>query len=249
MTMLLIDGDILLYQAASVAQQEVEFEEDVFTLFCNLSDAKDAAVTKLLNIIEEAKQQEDISSFHLCLSDRKNFRKDVYPLYKATRSARKPLGYNALREWATGQYSCVSKPGIEADDCIGILATKPGNNTLIWSIDKDLKQIPGKHLVDGMVVTVDLAEADRQFYTQTLTGDVVDNYPGCKGIGPVKAARLIEAGEKSQAGVWEFIRQAYVDAGFDEAFALTQARIARICRWEDWDQKEQKVKLWTPSSI
>lgn len=255
MTMLLIDGDILLYQACASAEKEVEWEEDIFSLWTNLSDAKDNFVTALASIMIAAKEQVDITSHHICLTDSAtNWRKDVYPDYKASRkSTRKPLGYRALRDWVSESYPVVFKPRLEADDCIGILATKPGNDALIWTIDKDLKQIPGKHLVDGEVVTRDVSECDKFFLTQTLTGDATDGYPGCKGIGAVKAEKLIvDRWHKTRLEpslmkwMWQMIVDTYAKAGFTEEYALTQARVARICRWEDWNQDKQEVILWSP---
>jgi DNA polymerase-1 len=237
----LIDGDILLYKACASAEREVEWEEDIFSLWTNLSDAKDNFVTALAGLMIRAKEQVEFDTHLICLSDytARNWRKDVYGDYKATRTGRKPLGYKALYEWCASSYPIAVKPRLEADDCIGILATKPGNEALIWSIDKDLKQIPGKHLTDDGVVFRGIDACDEFHLIQTLTGDATDNYPGCKGVGPVKAEKIVGGG-------WPAVVEAYAKAGFTEEFALAQARIAKICRWEDWDQAKQEVKLWTP---
>jgi hypothetical protein len=40
--------------------------------------------------------------------------------------------------------------------------------------------------------------------------------------------------------------KAYDKAGLSEEEALTQARVARICRAEDYDRKSKKVNLWEP---
>ena len=252
--MFLIDGDILLYQACASAEREVEWEKDIFSLWTNLSDAKDNFVTALAALMIRAKEQTEFDTYHLCLTDSaENWRKDVYPFYKANRTGRKPLGYTALREWVEQGYSVITKPRLEADDCIGILATKPGNDVLIWSIDKDFKQIPGRHLGPDGLVTVSTYDADRYHFIQSLTGDATDGYPGCKGIGPVKAEKLwTEWYHKTRLSgtikewMWKAIVQTYAKAGFSEEYALTQARVARICRWEDWDNKKQEVKLWSP---
>jgi DNA polymerase-1 len=39
----------------------------------------------------------------------------------------------------------------------------------------------------------------------------------------------------------------YAKAGLTEADALRQARLARILRWTDWDNKKKEPILWTPS--
>jgi DNA polymerase-1 len=146
---------------------------------------------------------------------------------------------------------------------MGVLATKPGNDTVIYSLDKDLMQIPGKHLVDGKIVVVTEEEGDYLHMMQTLTGDPTDGYKGCPGMGKVSAARLLDSvGTKGceespdcwcmgncknkDRTQWEAIVKAFERAGQTEADALKQARLARILRWSDWDQQKQQVVLWTP---
>jgi DNA polymerase-1 len=145
--MLLIDGDILVYQAISAAEQVVETEPDLFVMFTQLSDAKDNFVSALTSILIRSEQDE----FHICLSDRKsNWRKEVYPEYKSNRKkTRLPMGFLEFRKWVEESYPCISKPTLEADDVLGILATKPSNvgKAMIWTIDKDLKTVPGLHLL------------------------------------------------------------------------------------------------------
>jgi DNA polymerase-1 len=246
--LLLIDGDILIYKAISSVEQEIEFEPDVWVMMTDLNDAKDAFVTQLTNLIMKV----DGCEPKICVSDPDaNFRKEIYPQYKANRKAqRKPMGFKAFRQWVLSSYPCLSKPSLEADDVLGILATKPGNNAVIYSIDKDLKQIPGKHLVDGEVITVTEAEGDYLHLMQTLTGDPVDGYPGCPGIGKAKAEKLLnllaDCEDDFISCAWQLVVEAYEKAGLTEEDALVQARVARILRWDDWDQASQQVKLWSP---
>jgi len=239
---LLIDGDILLYQATTSAEKEVEWDEDLWVMW---SDHRDARV-----IFKD--QLEAITSKvpgcvpQICLTHQHNFRKDVYPLYKANRKkTRKPMGYREFTQWVTENYTTIIKPNIEADDVMGILATKPGNNAIIVSADKDLMQIPGKHLVDGKVITVRKEDGDHFHFIQTLMGDAVDGYPGCPGVGKVKAEKLLT---DVLEGQWIIIKETYEKNGLTEADALVQARCARILQWNDWDMEGQKVKLWQPST-
>lgn len=244
MKRLLIDADILLYQAASACQNETEWEPDVWSLTCDINEAKEMFDTNVFRLLNTA-ELFGYGDYALCFSDRANFRKEIYPDYKGNRSSRKPVGFVALREKLIGAYegNVVTRPGIEADDCIGILATKPGNDCLIWSLDKDLMQIPGRHLVDEAVVLVTQEDGDALFYRQTLTGDSVDNYPGCPGIGPVKADKLLGGG-----GGWKAIVTAYEKAGLTEEDALVQARLARILQHSDWDTEQGEPILWTPTA-
>lgn len=251
---LLIDADILLYRAASSVEREIEFEEDIWVLYTDENEAIEAFNNSVADLLEQA----DTYGYLLCFSDAKNFRKDILPTYKGQRTGRKPMGFKAIRERLMDEYAhkLVTKPLLEADDCIGILATKYPDEYAIWSADKDLKQIPGKHLVDGEWITVSEQEADLFFYTQVLTGDTADNYKGCPGIGAVKAEAILlgkkhpmQADEDIHAQWWLRVRDAYQKAGLTEEDALVQARVARILRHSDWDNKKQEVKLWLPTTV
>lgn len=243
MDMLLIDADILLYQSVSAAEKEVEWEPDVWSLTTDLGEAMESFDSKVAALMEQVAPH-GIKEYTLCLSDRVNFRKEIYPLYKANRTSRKPVGFVPFRTKLIDTHGdkIVIKKGIEADDCLGIMATKPPvGRTVIWSLDKDLMQIPGAHLVDGEIVTVDKADGDRLHLRQTLTGDSVDNYPGCPGIGPVKADKMLD-----KDCSWQTVVAAYEAAGLTDWDALVQARLAKILQWEDWNTKKQEVTWWVP---
>lgn len=248
MTLLLIDADILIYQAIASAEQEFEFVDGNYAYHTNIADAKNNFMGSLQAIFMRA----GTDSYKLCVSDSLNWRKGVYPEYKSNRKhTRKPLAFNVFRQWVLDSYDAISKPTLEADDVLGILATKPGNDVIIWSIDKDLKQIPCKHITKDGIVAVTKEEGDYFHLRQTLTGDATDGYPGCPGVGPVKAEKLLDPGplgftSPASVGLWPIVAAAYVKAGLTEADALVQARIARICQWENWDQNKQEVIMWSP---
>ena len=241
--MLLIDTDILMYRAASSAETEIDWGDDVWSLWTDLKDAK-ASFTHQLNYIKDKLGH---SEFICCLSDHgNNFRKQLDPTYKSNRKGtRKPVGYVALCAWVEETYPTIRKPTLEADDVLGILATKPGNKgkCIIVSDDKDLKTIPGslyrptsdeRHLISQ-------EDADKFFLTQVLTGDVADGYKGVPGIGPKKAETIL--GPRPS---WQKVEQAYIKAGLTRDDAITQARLARILRWSDWDEKKETLIPWTP---
>lgn len=234
---LLIDGDLVVYQSIIATEKSYEFEDDIFILRTDLTDAREAFQTKIDSLLRNAK----VKDYTLCISGESNFRKDLYPAYKQQRkSTRKPLGFEKFKQWVIDTFEPAMKPNIEADDVVGILATKPGNEDyIIWSLDKDLKQIPGRHLVLDKVVFITPEEATRTHLMQTLTGDVIDNYPGCPGIGGAKAKTIVK---KGYAGV----EQAFIEAGLSAADALLQARLAKILHYNDWDTDTQTPKLWSP---
>jgi DNA polymerase-1 len=254
---LLIDGDILVYQVASAAEKVIHWGDDLWTLHSDMNEALPTFVERIDQVKEELKAD------HICFAlttTGVNFRKLVYSNYKANRKAvRKPLVWKPLREYLHANYETFERDGLEGDDCLGILSTSKFSFTkeygddvekIIVSIDKDFKTIPGKyyHMQKREMVEVSEREADYWFYFQTLTGDTTDGYPGCPGIGPKNAERILkpifEAGEAERSSAWKAVVESYKAKGLGEGVALQMARCARILRHSDYDFKNKKPILW-----
>ena len=142
------------------------------------------------------------------------FRHEMFPEYKAHRDEmpedlRKSIPY-IRRIIEAFNIPIIEKPGFEADDVIGTLAKeaeKQGFITYMMTPDKDYAQLvsdhifmfkPGKGGDDAEVWG--LKEVQENFGIQTadqvidilgLMGDTADNIPGCPGIGPKTAEKLI----------------------------------------------------------
>ena len=134
---------------------------------------------------------------------------------------------------------------MEADGCIGILATIKGSNSIIVSGDKDFKTIPGRFydFLRNEFYDITQEEADYWHLFQTLIGDTTDNYKGCPGCGAVSAKKLLD----SEGATWETIVEAFEKKGLTESDALVQARVARILRASDYDFETKKPILWSPN--
>lgn len=235
---LLLDGDIVAYQMSASVEQEIEWDTDRWTLNADIADAMD----KVNFFIEGLTKKFNPDAIIFTFSDKENFRKDVLPTYKGNRKTRKPVCYKGLVNKLESLYVSYRFPRIEADDTMGILATRyPGEYTIV-TIDKDLKQIPGQVYEWNKDILHDISqeEADKFFYIQCLTGDTTDNYPGLKGVGPVGAAKLLD----SKGYSWDTIVSEYTKAGQTEEDALVQARCAKILRNEDWDETTQRPILY-----
>lgn len=263
----LIDGDIFIYQAAAASERPIQWDEDLWTLHSSLSDAVQYFEDKLASALE------NIAQFHkaevkplIALSDPtgRYFRKDIWPAYKANRKTkRSPLVRRALFDYVTEKYETYTRPGLEGDDVLGILQTSPyivkGEKVTVSS-DKDFKTIPGKHynMDKEEFMTVRPAGAAYFHMVQTLMGDSSDGYPGCPGVGPKKAESLLEAAvtgllidecaspEAVYWEAWPVVAKAYERAGLSQDYALTMARLARICQRDDYDFKKKEVIPWTP---
>ena len=125
---------------------------------------------------------------------------------------------------------------------------------VICTIDKDLGTVPGLHFnfnsPNTGVYEISQTVADYNFLTQTLTGDSTDSYPGCRGIGPVKAERILQDMDRAPWPLlygWHRVVEAYMKAGPNENVALTQARCARILRGNEYDFENHQEIPWEPT--
>lgn len=246
MIVALIDGDIFAYKASFGHESEIDLGDDVISLTADLAQIE----TTACDLIETVKDQLKADRLIVTLSHDVNFRKAIHADYKANRSPRrKPIGLKHAKKHIASKFETKIKDTLEADDVLGIMGTMPAKanvKNVIVTIDKDLLQIPGRHFNPdtGVRRVIKAEQGDWQFYMQCLTGDAVDNYPGCKGVGPKTAERLLMNSEGQTP--WQIIKAAYEKAGFDEQYALTQARLARILRNTDYDFQKKEPILWTP---
>lgn len=260
--LLLLDGDELLYKAAAGFEHEAAWDMDkgIWTTWTETDKAVEQVLAQIKNAIKRYEPKQTV----FCVSGDSDFRYAVDQTYKGERKkVRKPTGYwhvrnqvmVTLEQWSLeGHVRWAGYDNIEADDCMGILATKPGNeSSLIVSQDKDMRQIPGMLVpyIGGEPHMVTEYEGARWFLTQTLIGDITDGYKGCPGIGPAKADAIFDKIKTRNANAflaegWKHVVAAYAKAGLTEADALAQARLARILQWSDWDYQKKEPKLWLP---
>lgn len=272
-TRLLIDADLMAYRAASGTQVDIDWGDTGTSRTTDI----DAAKRQLRYQIDRWVDELDASAFTICLSDDfRSFRKErIDPSYKAARNdVERPEVLYQLKDWLFERFPSERRNTMEADDVMGIRATEPGTGEtrIMVSQDKDMKTIPGLlyRPFDEKpdVVESSLEEADRFHLWQTLTGDAVDGYPGCPGIGSDRASRALrenlgwvsnqhELRSGPRRGTfetrwtrevmdrpWDVVVSHYHRAGLTEADALVQARLARILRWEDVETG--RIRLWNP---
>ena len=249
-TTLILDGDIIAYTSAASCEITADFECCGGLCCESYPDLlEDKIKSTILEWVSPIKKFDKIL---IALTDKEkpNWRKDIYPEYKANRKGvRKPELLQDAINYLKENHDCISTAGLEADDVMGIEATthEKGTVKVIVSTDKDFLQIPCRQLnpVTGKKIYPTTEKADWWHMIQTLAGDPVDNYKGVPRVG-IKTAEKILAGIE-QKHWWDTILTAYKKKELNKEYALIQAQIARICRKADYDKTTKEVKLWNPT--
>ena len=200
----LIDGMAMVYRAFFALQRAGMTSQDGMP-----TGAVYGFATALLKIFETYKPNYLAAVFD---SKEKTFRHDLYPLYKANRPAPPEeliMQLEAIFELLDAfNIPLIKAAGYEADDLIGTTTRifEPSCQVYIVTPDKDLAQLvhdgvkilkPGKNQNElELLGTKEITEqfgVPPELFTQflTLCGDVSDNIPGAKGIGPKTAAALL----------------------------------------------------------
>lgn len=267
---LLIDSDMLLYKSAIVTEVEVQLSDYCWTRHSRVNEALELYWDQVKWWVDQVGASYD-DCIH-CLSSGSFYRKNLYKDYKAARKDKpKPIGFIAMRESILTERNSFVYSQIEADDLISIFADmlrQESEDHVICSKDKDLDQIPGRHLWVEEDYYVSKEDAIKTFYRQCLSGDSTDGIPGCPGLGDIGARRKVEKFDISQpVDCWEAIVREYEEAHKAEQrkadkepgrkshpillyepedYALLQARLVRMLRHGDYDFERHTVKLWNP---
>ena len=184
---LLIDGDIIIYQPCCI------FNED--------DDMSRRQIIKHINQkIEKLMQAADCDKYIMFVTTKFNFRDDLVDDYKANRAdVERPVNLVWAKRYCIEKLNNHFHKKLEADDLLGIYMK---DDTVLWSLDKDLRQIAGQHLDDATGKVVEVTEqgilrvdvsynAQKKkkekvyfdgtigFYYQMLIGDSTDYIVGC----------------------------------------------------------------------
>lgn len=166
--------------------------------------------------------------------------------YKGNRKKdHRPTYEKDIKNYMLENYDCYIGHDEEADDLLGINATKYGpHEAIIISLDKDLDQIPGLkyNWLHDVHYDVTPERAMYNFHMQLLTGDSTDNIPGLPGIGPGKAAKALHGMDTAMEQIQEVERMYQVHSGKEdwEKYLLEQGQLLWIRRFEGqmWEPPE-----------
>lgn len=146
------------------------------------------------------------SSYKGYLTGGGNFRELVAVTlpYKGNREGMvKPIHFQAIRDYLINHWNAEVIEGMEADDALAIEQTNHFKacyshkdiQTVICSIDKDLRMVPGNHYNWNKERRDFVTEEEGMvsFFKQLLTGDSTDNIQGLRGVGPKTADKLLDS--------------------------------------------------------
>ena len=172
-----------------------------------------SAVMGFVNTLNEILTKEQPTHIGVAFDHGKTFRDEAFPAYKAQREET-PEDIKAsvpiIKEIIQAMHIPVLQvDGFEADDVIGTLATKAGKagiTTYMLTPDKDYGQLVSDNVFmfrprhGGGYETMGPKEVCEKYALSSTTqvidllalmGDSADNFPGCPGVGPKTAAKLI----------------------------------------------------------
>lgn len=167
-------------------------------------------IKSMLNLVKERLNADTLNIY---LTGNGNFRYKVAKTapYKGNRiKSQRPHWYEEAKEYMVKYWNAQVVDGMEADDALGINQT---DASILVSPDKDLDQIPGWHYnpVKENKYNVDEFTAYYNFCVQMLVGDASDNIKGLDGIGPVRAASILD-GITGKESLRLQVLDAYLDA-------------------------------------
>ena len=172
-----------------------------------------SAIMGFVNTLNEILTKEQPTHIGVAFDHGKTFRDEAFPSYKAQREetpedirASVPIIKQIIKAM---HIPVLQVDGFEADDVIGTLATKAGKagiTTYMLTPDKDYGQLVSDNVFmfrprhGGGYETMgpsevcekyDLSSTSQVIDLLALMGDSADNFPGCPGVGPKTAPKLI----------------------------------------------------------
>jgi len=228
-SLVLVDADSIYFRAACISNKKNDIRKSI-----------DHTMSEIEATCMMGKLQ-------VAIKGKGNFRKDLYPEYKANRKEiddklKKALDYGM--DHMLSNYDAVKADGMEADDLVAIWAYEARELEMpyfIVGIDKDLLQIPGNHYNFNKQehTFVDDDAADLNLNLQCLIGDNSDNIPGIKGIGKVKAAKILDGVPMDKR--WDRVKQEWKshNAGDPD---VSRRLLTMLKSWKEYDDIRQQIQ-------
>lgn len=221
-----------------------------FTAFDFKTGAQDLAVAKsqISKYIDTYYQASGCNNLTIFLGGKGNWRNDIYPLYKANRTASpKPPMRGNIMSWLREEYDTMSLDGYEADDLIAYYKRISPNN-VVCSNDKDIVYgLEGRHMKTkfGEFMWYDSTEYNAKLfnYAQLLMGDKADNIPSAivkpwvkalypnyaykvgKGYGEKTAYHVLTSADTRSHNRWSVCKQILLESNINPDIQVNLVRL------------------------
>ncbi len=258
---ILIDGERLASFFSAQAEGEMRGKG-----FKNAHALEEKTIMELTQQIHAWESLFKAQSVEIGLSDAAHFRRRLFTDYQfyskiTTKDSRL---FPALIEYLRRNFSCLKYPGLESIDILGVWATSPypmNEPRLMISTNPNLAMIPGDYFhprqEEPQPIPNSRYLADLEFFRQALCGRPADNFEGCPGIDSQKAQELLAPFREAvndyqqfysewKKSIWNMIVTTYLENGKTKEDALLCARLARVCRYTDYDWTKKTPVLWSP---
>jgi hypothetical protein len=255
-TMLIIDGDLILYQKGFKHEKTEEWwvvEADV--------DKWIAGFFKKFGTY----------NYIIYLTGEGNFRETsaVTHKYKGNRTKDKPRWHADIKQYLIHMHRTKLVEGMEADDAIAMHLTRNPNSIHI-GIDKDLFQVEGWHyryathnaaeiplryISNAGFLELQVGAKKKKlvgggypwFYAQMLMGDKTDNIVGPKGYGDVTAYNVLD-GAVTAREYYERVQQCYEEA-FEEHELRLRENANLLWMVRGYDDKGELIMWEIPECL
>ena len=137
-----------------------------------------------LKTLNKVEKYFDIVSCYIFIKGNSNFRKELYPEYKANRPSPNPL-IKELYKYAIEMHQAIPADNCEAEDMVYRVSKEINHEGLILFVDHDLLEIPSRFMnyKTGVFSKVSEKEATYSLYKKLCLSEPGDNVKTSPGIG------------------------------------------------------------------
>lgn len=235
-SVLIIDFDSYIYKAMTASKVLFPIEKNIYTEVFDLDkslDFLDGEIDRLCSTLLT-------NNFYLVVSDKDNFRKQLYPDYKSNRPAKPDIWYK-LKELTGKNFDLIALPNLEGDDTCRVMFEDPtfhqGQTKILVTVDKDFYSFPCNVFRDinnnNDYETISPEEAQLFLFKQILTGDTCDGYKGIPNFGEKKFDKVCE----EKILTYQSVKQLYLDNGLEETDFEKNRILATIIGYNKYNQQ------------
>lgn len=235
----LFDADTILYYALYRGKDEQgiplpDFTED------DLEFVQGKLTELVLKALNSVEKYYNILALYIFIRGKNNFRKELYPEYKANRPEKHPLT-NKLYEYMKVAHQAIESEGCESEDMVFTLSKKIDHNGIILYVDHDLEEIPSILYNYGKNKWKKVSEKEGLYnlYKKLCLSEPGDGVKTTPGIGIKyfeKHFKIDFTIEQYEEALWNCYKKAWKG---DEVKAKEQLELAKnLLMLKDMDKKD-----------